>query len=58
MIGSGEKGHRTASLCHLGNIAMRLGRKIPWDPEKETCPNDPEATQMLRRPYREPWKLT
>ena len=52
-----EVGHHTACLCHLGNIAMRLGRKVRWDPENETCPDDSEATGMLRRPYREPWKL-
>ena len=52
-----EEGHRSTVLCHLGNIAMRLGRKIRWDPETETCPDDPEATAMLRRPYRAPWKL-
>lgn len=53
-----EAGHRTASLCHLGNIAMRLGRKVRWDPEKEICINDDEASRMLRRPYRAPWSLT
>jgi predicted dehydrogenase len=52
-----EAGHRTASLCHLGNIAMRLGRKVRWDPEKETFIDDEEANRMLRRPYREPWDL-
>ena len=52
-----EIGHRSATICHLGNIACRLGRKIPWDPVKETCPNDKEAAAMLTRPYREPWVL-
>ena len=53
-----EIGHRTASLCHLGNIAMRLGRKIAWDPAAQRCPHDAEAEAMLRRPYRAPWQLT
>ncbi len=53
-----EVGHRTTTLCHLGNIAMRLGRKVPWDPETQSCPNDPEANAMLQRPYRAPWRLT
>jgi predicted dehydrogenase len=30
-----ETGHRSASLCHLGVIALRLGRKLNWDPERE-----------------------
>ncbi len=50
-----EVGHRTTTLCHLGNIAMLLGRKVAWDPVAERCPGDAEANAMLRRPYREPW---
>jgi len=52
-----EAGHRTASICHAGNIAMRLQRKLPWDPAKETFVDDEEAHKMLRRPYREPWRI-
>ena len=52
-----EIGHRSATVCHLGNIALRLGRKISWDPVKETFPGDDEASAMLLRPYRAPWKL-
>ncbi len=52
-----EIGHRTASLCHLGNIAMRLHRKIHWDPEKEEVVGDPEASAMLSRPMRAPWTI-
>lgn len=50
-----EAGHRTASLCHLANIAMRLRRKIRWDPEKEEIIGDSEASQMLSRPIRPQW---
>jgi len=50
-------GHRTASVCHLGNIAIRIGRKIAWDPAKEEIVGDAEATKMLSRPYRAPWRL-
>ena len=53
-----ETGHRTASLCHLGNIAMRLHRKLRWDPVKESFLADDEADQMLSRVRREPWKLS
>jgi len=52
-----EAGHRTASLCHLGNIAMRLRRKVRWNAAKETFIDDDEAVAMLRRPYRAPWRL-
>ena len=56
-IESVECGHRTASLCHLGNIAMRLKRKIHWDPVKEQILGDDEAAAMLSRPMRAPWTL-
>lgn len=50
-------GCRTATICHLNNIAMLLGRKIQWDPAKEQIFNDPEATKLLQPQFREPWKL-
>ncbi len=50
-----ETGHRTASLCHLGNIAMRLHRKIRWDPVREEILGDAEAAALtggrMRAPY-------
>jgi hypothetical protein len=52
-----EVGHRTATICHLGNIAMKLGRKIKWVPETETIVGDNEAAAMLSRPMREPWTI-
>jgi predicted dehydrogenase len=52
-----EIGHRSATVCHLGNIAIRTGRKITWDPAKETIAGDTEAAAMLSRPYRKPWEL-
>lgn len=52
-----EAGHRTASLCHLGNIAMKLGRKIRWDPQQEQVLDDGQASAMLSRPLRDPWTL-
>jgi predicted dehydrogenase len=48
-------GHRSASLCHLGVIALRLGRELQWDPARETFPTDSEANQWLSRPMRKPW---
>ena len=43
-----EAGHSVATLCHLGNIARRLGRRLKWDPEKEIFPGDDEANQYHR----------
>lgn len=51
-------GHRSATVCHLGNIAVRTGRKITWDPAKEEIVGDPEAGKMLTKEYRKPWTLT
>ncbi|MDB5353345.1 MAG: Myo-inositol 2-dehydrogenase [Planctomycetota bacterium] len=53
-----EVAHRSITICHLGNIAMRLGReKLRWDPRTERIIGDDEASAMLSRPYRDPWKL-
>ena len=52
-----ETGHRTASLCHLGNIAMQLHRKIKWDPKKEQAVGDAEAAKMVSRPKRAPYNF-
>jgi predicted dehydrogenase len=51
-----EEGHLTATMCHLGNIATRLGRSFTWDAAKEET-SDKEANAMLSRSYRKPWKL-
>jgi hypothetical protein len=37
-------------------LAMKLGRSIEWDGEKQTIKNDPEATKLLAREYRGPWR--
>ncbi|MFZ1005307.1 MAG: Gfo/Idh/MocA family oxidoreductase [Candidatus Sulfotelmatobacter sp.] len=50
-----EIGHRSASMCHLGVIAIRLGRALQWNPQAETFPNDAEATSMLAREMRKPY---
>lgn len=52
-----EQGHRSTSACQLGNIAFRARRRIQWDPMEEEIVNDPEASQMLTREYREPYVL-
>lgn len=50
-----EVGHRTVSLCQIGLIAVQLGRKLAWDPEKERFMNDDEANARLDRPVRGDW---
>ncbi len=52
-----EEGHRSAIMCHLGNISMRLGRSLKWDSAKEEVIGDPEANRWLMKPYRAPWRL-
>jgi predicted dehydrogenase len=52
-----EEGYRTVVMCHLGNIATRLGRTLRWDPVREEVPGDREANQLLSVPYRKPWTL-
>jgi predicted dehydrogenase len=51
-----EIGHRSASICHLGAIAMRVGRPLTWDPGREQF-DDAQANQWLRREMRSPWRL-
>ena len=46
-----EAGHRCASLLHIGNIAMRLGRKLRWNPKAERFVGDAEADAMCSRPH-------
>lgn len=52
-----ENGHAVAALCHLGNIARWLGRRLKWDPEKETFPGDEEANQYIDVPKRKGFEL-
>jgi predicted dehydrogenase len=50
-----EIGHRSVSVCHLGVIAIRLGRKLIWDPVKEAFNDDADANGMLAREMRKPY---
>lgn len=52
-----EIGHQATVLCHIGNIAQRLGRKLRWEPGREQFANDDEANQLLSREYRQPFVL-
>lgn len=53
-----EIGHRSATVCHLGNIAIRTGRKISWDASQEQIVGDKQAAELLTKPYRKPWVLS
>jgi predicted dehydrogenase len=54
-------GYRSVTVCHLGNIAIRMGRgqdrPLRWDPREEHFVGDEEANRMRTRPYRAPWRL-
>lgn len=52
-----ETGHRSASVCNLGNIAYELKRPLKWDPEKEKFMRDSEANRLCGRKMRKPWKI-
>ncbi len=52
-----EIGHRSATVCHLGNIARWLGRRLRWDPAQEKFPDDSEANTYLDRSRRKPYEL-
>jgi predicted dehydrogenase len=52
-----ESAVRSDTICHIDDIAIRLGRKLRWNPEKEEFINDQQANSMLTRPMRSPWYL-
>jgi predicted dehydrogenase len=53
-----ETAHHSAIPGHLGLIAMMTGRTIKWDAKSETIIGDADASKLLSRPYRAPWKLS
>jgi hypothetical protein len=52
-----EIAHRSTNTCHLGNIALKVGRKLTWDAETETFKNDLEANALLTREPRKGYEL-
>ncbi len=50
-----EEGHISTASCLLANISMQLGRPVVYDPKKREVVGDPEATALLKKPYRQPW---
>jgi hypothetical protein len=57
LIADIEEGHYSSLLCHLGNAAYRTGRRLEFDPKKETFVNDAQANHMLTREYRKGFEL-
>jgi predicted dehydrogenase len=51
-----EFGHISTASCILANVAMKLGRPLRYDPAKREVTGDPEATRLLARAYRTPWR--
>jgi predicted dehydrogenase len=56
-MASAEVGHRTATICHLNNIAMLTGSALDWDPKREVIENNPDAGWRVRPTMRAPWHL-
>ncbi|MHC4863235.1 MAG: Gfo/Idh/MocA family protein [Planctomycetota bacterium] len=52
-----EIGHRSVAIGHLGTIAMKVGCKLRWDPQKERFLNNNAANSLLTRSMRSPWRL-
>jgi len=55
--GHAEAAHRCATMLHLANIAIRVGRKIKYDPVAEVIVGDEEANRLVNQPMRAPWHL-
>ena len=49
------EGHISTASCILANMSMELQRPLVYHPQQKIIVDDPEATQLLQRPYREPW---
>ncbi len=52
-----EIGHRTASMCQLGHIAIQTSARLKWNPETERFAGNDEANKLLTREHRAPWTI-
>ena len=52
-----QNGHRSCTLVNLAKIAVRLSRKLYFDPDKQVFINDDEANRLIHQPMRSPWQL-
>lgn len=51
-----EEGHISTASCILANVSMKTGRPLIYDPQQKMIVDDKEASALLQRPYRDPWK--
>lgn len=51
-----EQGHISTASCIMANLSMKTGRPLVYDPQKRLIVGDTEATNLLRRAYRQPWQ--
>ena len=56
-VAPAEVAHRSTTICHLSDIAIRLRRRLRWDPDRERFDGDDEANRMLAGAMREPWRI-
>lgn len=52
-----ENGHRTCTIVNLSKIAVRLGRSLRFDPDKQRFVGDEEANRFIHQPMRAPWQM-
>ncbi len=52
-----SNGHRSSTIVNLGKIAVRLGRTLHFDPDKQQFINDKAANRLISQPMRGPWSL-
>jgi predicted dehydrogenase len=51
-----EEGYISTASCIFANIAMKLGRTLTWDSQRQQIVDDVEASRLLARSYRQPWR--
>ena len=51
-----DHGYRATNMCLMGMISLKLGRSVQWDERAQGIVGDPEASALLRRPYRAPYE--
>ncbi len=52
-----ENGHRSCTLINLGVIALRLGRNLKYDPDRQIFIDDEGANRLINQPMRQPWTI-
>lgn len=56
-VSDAETGHRSATVCNIGNIAFEVNKHLKWDPVKERFANNEAANQLLSRPLKKEWAV-